>query len=154
MLVKICLYADDKLALRDKLAELFAPFDNASTMVSRDDLVTVGPHVLAYYENDGTLKDVSYWSMSKTETFSNGNRSLALLKIDKSYLEAMVNPLVDAGVIEILGGVVNGDESVSELFSAEDWQKVQLINSKWGTIEDVMIFDTPATIEHGFIDIA
>ena len=124
MLVKIVTYANDLTLLNQKLAELFAPFENVVDMPNRTDKTSVSPtgHILAYYETNGNLKSTQYHNVSKSDTYTNGNKSVAMLQIDEKYLPLMIEPLVIAGALEILGSEVNYGEDPSETFKDRDWE--------------------------------
>jgi hypothetical protein len=156
MLVKLVTFANDLTLLNQKLAELFAPFENAYDMPNRTDKTSVSPtgHILAYYETNGNLKGTQYHNVSKSQTYTKGNQSVAMLQIEEDYIPMIVEPLVISGALEVLGSEVNYGEDPSETFSEDDWNTVRQINPKWGTTETTNIFGKEVTIPYGFFDMA
>jgi len=155
MLVKFISYSPDKNLLRDKLAERFAPVENAGKLARRSDKVAVSNtgHVLAYYDNNNNLKNVAYYNVSKTETHSNGPKSIAVMQIDDSYIPLMIEPLILDGALEIIGDVVTPDVYLPDILTDDEKALIQSINPKWFSTETVNIFGQEIEIQNGFIEV-
>ena len=154
MLVKLITYANDKTLLKDKLAEIFAPFEGADYTINNDLLMNLGyGHIAAYYTHQGSLQHVSYFNISKTETHSNGNKSVALMKIDEKYVPLMIEPLIIAGALEILGDIVGEHESPIDTLSDDDKATLQGNNPRWFSTETINVLGQEIEHTHGFIEV-
>lgn len=149
--VKLYTYTDNLTDLRQAIADTFAPFEDAKERIHAG-FQNVANNVIATYKADGSILDVTYWNVAKTKTYSNGAKSIAMLKIPEEYIETMIEPMVEQGVLECLGGI-NLDGSTPEL-SASEWIKVRNVMPKAGTSEEAEVFGETVTVYHPLFDMA
>lgn len=124
---KVITFAPSLTALRLAIAGSDAPFARAVAH-KNNGLMAVGRMMMVKYNEDESIKDMLYIHQHKSKTFSNGDASIAMVKMSADQIENFVKPMVDAGIMECLakepGELYCADSRPWDNLNLDEWDKV------------------------------